>query len=379
MGTRGALDECGRIQVPLRVAFPASAATQRAATAEMHDAGVRDTGAVHQRRPALLGVFPPALWGMAGQGSQANRHHRLWEANSHCPLILILTLLILVHPSIHPCITMFIPRRITSAFVALLVVASAGVIAQSSSGSSSSSSAATSSSTNTSASSASSSSSSSTSAQSQTPTASSNYSLPSPSATASWPAGLVLQSSVPYQLPTMDWDELATELPEFSYHLANESLSTRQSICNRQTSFCATAGCADSTATVKENFCNVETLAARCSCSKGDSNLDQANWPVQLADCQNRANACSSACWSPATSVEKRNSCRDTCDKTFRQSCGTPGMVSANYAVAKESQTPSYTLIQGGNASGALTFFKPALSLVISAVGLTTFATVFLL
>lgn len=175
-------------------------------------------------------------------------------------------------------------------------------------------------------------------------------------------------------MSNVNWDDL--DLPDFSYSLGNESLSTRQALCDRQTRFCGTAGCKQTGATVKENFCNVDTLAARCSCSKGDSNLDQSNWPVQLADCQNRANACIEACWAPATSVQKRNSCRDTCDKTFRQSCGTPGMVSANYAVSKESQKPSGKLIQGGSASGALHAVKASGGLAIAVGAVAAFTIV---
>ena len=73
-----------------------------------------------------------------------------------------------------------------------------------------------------------------------------------------------------------------------------------------------------------------------------------------MADCQNRASACTQSCWDPATtSIENRQSCLSTCSSTLRDSCSTPGQVAANYAVSKRGQTPSYTIVQGGTASGA--------------------------
>lgn len=96
------------------------------------------------------------------------------------------------------------------------------------------------------------------------------------------------------------------------------------------------------------------SLATRCTCNKGDSALSQYQWPVQMADCQNRASACTQSCWDPATtSIENRQSCLSTCSSTLRDSCSTPGQVAANYAVSKRGQTPSYVIVQGGTASGA--------------------------
>ncbi|CAO1622436.1 unnamed protein product [Sympodiomycopsis kandeliae] len=248
------------------------------------------------------------------------------------------------------------------AAVAAILVCSSGILAQTPSAAIN----ATSSPSSSSSQSQSQSSPSSSSASSSAPVqqASSNFSLPGGAVTAAWPSGLVLQTSVPYQMEDVDLKDI--DLPKFSYHLANESVATRKSLCARQTSFCSTAGCTNPDKShLSENFCNEDTLATRCTCSKGgESNLQQSNWPVQLADCQNRANACSQACWSPNVSIQDRNSCRNICDKTFRQSCGTPGMVSANYAVDKESQKPSGNLIQGGDASGSLGHLRDMMSTV---------------
>ncbi|CAO1623422.1 unnamed protein product [Parajaminaea phylloscopi] len=186
------------------------------------------------------------------------------------------------------------------------------------------------------------------------PTASSNFTLPSGAATATWPAGLVLQSSVPYTLPQFDLEDLNLPAALAHYHLSNETLSTRQAICDRQTKWCATAGCAEAGAKINENFCDPTTMGTRCTCNKGASLLDQHAWPVQVADCQNRANACTQACWNPSTNVGDRNACISNCAKTLRETCSTPGQISANYAVAKEGDKPSYALMQGGSANGVL-------------------------
>lgn len=74
-----------------------------------------------------------------------------------------------------------------------------------------------------------------------------------------------------------------------------------------------------------------------------------------MADCQNRASACTQSCWNPAeTSIQDRQACLKTCSQTLRDSCSTPGQVAANYAVSKEGQKPNYDIVQGGSASGAM-------------------------
>ncbi|UZJ53967.1 hypothetical protein CBS101457_003287 [Exobasidium rhododendri] len=185
-----------------------------------------------------------------------------------------------------------------------------------------------------------------------TRTASSNFTLPSATATATWPASFVIQSSNPYAVMDID----ISNLPTVSYNLLNESASSREVICSQQTKFCSTAGCADPSATVSVNFCNPDTMGTRCSCDKGSSNLQQWKWPVQLSDCLNRGNACSTACLIPGGSTAQRTACKDACNNQLSTTCGFPGQYSANYAVSKENQKPSLAMIQGGTAGdGALT------------------------
>lgn len=180
--------------------------------------------------------------------------------------------------------------------------------------------------------------------------ASSNYTLPSASQTATWPSGLAIQSSVPYNLASVDLDDL--DIPTFYYNLINETQSYREDLCTRQVKFCSTAGCASASsgATIKENYCTVTTMATRCSCSSGDSNLPQYHWPVELADCQNRASACTSACMQ-ITTISDQSTCKTNCQNVFRNSCGLPGQIAADYSTEKANDTPEYSYIQGGTAS----------------------------
>lgn len=146
----------------------------------------------------------------------------------------------------------------------------------------------------------------------------------------------------------------ASELPvPVYYSLTNESAGTRASICAQQTAFCAKAGCATAGATVKENFCNSDTMASRCSCTKGDSNLPYYHWPVALADCTNRALACSMGCTSPQVSTADKASCQSDCNTMLRATCGTPGQIAADYTTSSVSDTPSLGYVQGETAGAA--------------------------
>lgn len=182
-------------------------------------------------------------------------------------------------------------------------------------------------------------------------TASSNFTLPSATATATIPAGFVVQSSVPYAMQALD----VVNLPTIYFDLLNETEASRTIICNQQTQFCATAGCADVGAKVNENFCNPDTMGVRCSCDKGSSNLKQWQWPVQMSDCLLRGSACNTACMIPGGSTEQRTACKAACSSQFSSTCGFPGQYSANYAVSKKSEKPGLTMVQGGSAGdGAL-------------------------
>ncbi|PWN19731.1 hypothetical protein BCV69DRAFT_313478 [Microstroma glucosiphilum] len=185
-------------------------------------------------------------------------------------------------------------------------------------------------------------------------TASSNYTIPSGASSATFPANFSYATSTPYQMNAVNVLTLASELPvPVYYSLTNESAGTRSSICAQQTAFCAKAGCAASGATVKENFCNLETMASRCSCSTGDSNLAYYHWPVAVADCLNRALACSMACASPQVSVAEKSDCQSGCNTMLRSTCGTPGQIAADYETKSASDTPSLTYVQGATAGAA--------------------------
>lgn len=181
-------------------------------------------------------------------------------------------------------------------------------------------------------------------------TASSNFTLPTPDATATWNPALVIQNSSPYVLTAVD----TADIPTINWNLLNHTQDQRQLICDQQTQFCQTAGCKDADATIKDNFCNVDTMATKCSCTKGDANLQQYNWPVQFADCTGRSTACTDDCLKPGGSSAERVACREACQKSFSASCGLPGQYAANYAVDKSSQKPKLAMIQGGTAADSV-------------------------
>lgn len=181
-------------------------------------------------------------------------------------------------------------------------------------------------------------------------TASSNFTLPKPDATAAWNPALVVQSSNPYVMQVVD----TADMPTINWNLLNHTQQQRQIICDQQTSFCQTAGCKEAGATIKDNFCNVDTMATKCSCTKGDANLQQYNWPVQFADCTGRSTTCTDDCMKPGGTTAERTACRDSCHQNFASTCGLPGQYAANYAVDKESQKPKLGMIQGGTAADSV-------------------------
>lgn len=186
---------------------------------------------------------------------------------------------------------------------------------------------------------------------SDTRTASSNFTLPVPAATASFPANFVMQSSTPFVFTDVDTDNL----PTINYSLLNETATQREIICAQQTKFCSTAGCEDAKATIKDNVCNVDTMAVMCTCTKGSSNLQQWKWPVQFQDCLRRGTTCANACALPGGTTQSRNECKSACQASFGGTCGFPNQYAANYAVSKASKKPSLAMIQGGTAgNGAM-------------------------
>ncbi|CDS00720.1 uncharacterized protein SPSC_04586 [Sporisorium scitamineum] len=182
--------------------------------------------------------------------------------------------------------------------------------------------------------------------------ASSNYTLPNPTATGTFASIPTLQSK-PYQIVFAD----TSDLPTYNWNLATNSSSdqVKTALCASQMQFCQTAGCNQTDAKLT-NFCEIKYMGVACSCSKGASRLEQYQWPVMLADCQGRNTACREACIKPGQSVEDQNKCLDVCAQNFGSTCGKPGQYAANYAVKKEGDKPSYTVVQGGTAqNGALT------------------------
>lgn len=160
-------------------------------------------------------------------------------------------------------------------------------------------------------------------------------------------------------------------LPTIYYNLLNETEASRPIICNQQTQFCATAGCADAGAKINDNFCNVDTMGVRCSCDKGSANLKQWQWPIQMIDCLLRGSACSQACMKPGESTEQRSACKAACSTQFSSTCGFPGQYSADYAVSKKSEKPALSMVQGGTAGDGALSLKAAtgvLSIVAACV-----------
>jgi hypothetical protein len=117
---------------------------------------------------------------------------------------------------------------------------------------------------------------------------------------------------------------------------------------------------------VQYNFCDVDTLASRCTCDKGASNLQQWKWPVQFSDCLARATTCADMCSIPGGTTAQRTACKSACQTNFRDTCGMPGQYSANYAVAKSGDKPNLDMMQGGTAGDGAAFLR-ASSLAVAA------------
>ncbi|GAA5940716.1 hypothetical protein JCM3775_004878 [Rhodotorula graminis] len=137
---------------------------------------------------------------------------------------------------------------------------------------------------------------------------------------------------------------LASSLPGYRYNLTEESASTRTSICNSTTAFCATAGCSGQ-GTVTDNFCNPDTMGWNCKCSKGsDSRLQPLVVPVNTYDCRLRTSACLDQCQNPAASppVTDVGACRNACNYVLGSTCGTGDQVLPEYQVASYGDKPKY-------------------------------------
>ncbi|SJX61158.1 uncharacterized protein SRS1_12380 [Sporisorium reilianum f. sp. reilianum] len=205
--------------------------------------------------------------------------------------------------------------------------------------------------------------------------ASSNYTLPNPTATGTFASIPTLQSK-PYQIVLAD----TSGLPVYNFNLAQNSSSdqVKTALCASQMQFCQTAGCNQTDAKLT-NFCETKYMGVACSCSKGASRLEQYQWPVMLADCQGRNTACRDACIKPGQSVQDQTKCLGVCAQNFGSTCGKPGQYAANYAVKKEGDKPSYTVVQGGSAqNGALSAMvgvgKVGVGLVAAAVSVVVMA-----
>ncbi|GAA5847962.1 hypothetical protein JCM9279_003512 [Rhodotorula babjevae] len=152
---------------------------------------------------------------------------------------------------------------------------------------------------------------------------------------------------------------LAGSLPGYRYNLTEESASTRTSICNQTTAYCATAGCSGQ-GTLTDNFCNPDTMGWNCKCSKGsDSRLQALVVPVNTYDCRLRTSACLDQCQNPAASPPVANvgACRNACNYVLGSTCGTGDQVLPEYEVAKYGDKPKYyaDTSKGGVAMGITT------------------------
>ncbi|GAA5881011.1 hypothetical protein JCM16303_004635 [Sporobolomyces ruberrimus] len=149
---------------------------------------------------------------------------------------------------------------------------------------------------------------------------------------------------------------LAQYLPGYTYNLTEESASTRISICNQTTAFCATSGCVKSGATIKNNFCNADTMGWNCECNDGDSRLQPLTVPVNTYDCRLRTAACLDQCSNPKASppVQNQGQCKNACNYILGSTCGTSNQVLPLYEVKSYNSKPKYysDTSKGGVAMG---------------------------
>ncbi|BGP41975.1 hypothetical protein JCM10449v2_005972 [Rhodotorula kratochvilovae] len=176
---------------------------------------------------------------------------------------------------------------------------------------------------------------------------------------------------------------LAASLPPYTYNLTQESESTRTSICNQTTAYCASAKCTSDAANVTTNFCNPVTLGWNCECNeKAESRLQPLVVPVNTYDCRLRTSACLDQCQNPAASpaINSTTACRNACNYILGSTCGTADQVLPLYQVDKYDDKPKYyaDTSKGGVAMGitsaALSLTAPPvlLSLIGLAAGATT-------
>ncbi|GAA6015288.1 hypothetical protein JCM11491_001000 [Sporobolomyces phaffii] len=149
----------------------------------------------------------------------------------------------------------------------------------------------------------------------------------------------------------------AQYLPGYTYNLTEESASTRTSICNQTTQFCATSGCSISGANVTTNFCNPETMGWNCLCNdKAESRLQPLTVPVNTYDCRLRTAACLDQCSNPKASPRVTNEaqCKNACNYILGSTCGTSNQVLPEYQVKSYDTKPKYyaDTSKGGVAMG---------------------------
>ncbi|KAM0790163.1 hypothetical protein ACM66B_005482 [Microbotryomycetes sp. NB124-2] len=236
---------------------------------------------------------------------------------------------------------MRLTQRLTAA-VASLVLASAGVHAQSSSASSGTNAA--------------------------SPSGSSSATRLSSAAAAPTFTGYAQPSAAPYSNDTAR--DLAKYLPAYSFNLTEESLPTRIAICNQTTQFCASSKCTSPTANVTVNFCNENTMGWNCKCNNNaQSRLQPQVVPVNSYDCRLRTQACLEACQDTRSSYQTNSTvmCQNACNYIIGSTCGTAQQFIPFYQVDNPNDKPRYypDTSKGGVAAGITT--SSAVSLVRSA------------
>ncbi|GAA5839770.1 hypothetical protein JCM5353_003757 [Sporobolomyces roseus] len=180
---------------------------------------------------------------------------------------------------------------------------------------------------------------------------------------------------------TQSAQALAQYLPGYTYNLTEESPSTRISICNQTTAFCATSGCSKTGAIVSKNFCNADTMGWNCECNDGaDSRLQPLTVPINTYDCRLRTAACLDQCSNPNGSppVTNQGQCKNACNYILGSTCGTSNQVLPLYQVKNYDSKPKYyaDTSKGGVAMGIsaspLTITLPSLTaLFVSMLGVT--------
>ncbi|KAI8364673.1 uncharacterized protein BYT42DRAFT_165230 [Radiomyces spectabilis] len=108
----------------------------------------------------------------------------------------------------------------------------------------------------------------------------------------------------------------------------------RSKICNQQIAFC-TEECGGPNSTTS-NFCNTTTMAWGCSCQNKVPDCPPYQWPVTVAECNGRDEACQQGCNYGVT----KDLCIKGCHRYFK--CNQPGSTPSYLQTSRPDQIPVY-------------------------------------